>query len=960
MLIHLKWDYWSNKNSRHFFTNTSHCRILTRDQQNMRLLDLKKMLWPRKLSKQLILVNALMYSITFIGFASYSAQQQNIDKSKANAWQMHQVAEDIAELSSSFLLNNKILALKNHLLSLRFTANIESITIRAAASNQLITLNRKSKSKFEANIIGSNSELAAVEGSNTKNPTLQVRKAIFIDHNNNNVPVGWVEVNYNPHSINAARTKMLKNSLAIALLAILFSLLILRLLLLRPMRALKKAADFAEWLDLAQGGQVEVDHSSQEIELLGLSLNRTAKKIHLHEESQNTANTLIDAIREIQTQYISDVHSPRLYTNLLSKIVHLTGSEIGFIGELMHSDDNKPYLKIYAISNTKPGGKYEQFMNKHAPDNMEFHNIQNLFGTVLQTKKPTIANDPLNDPRRGGLPDGHPVLKSFLGLPIFYAGELVGMAGVANKIKDYDQGVVAYVQPLLSTIGHIINSAKIEQKKASAQEELRESTMRFASILSSVADGVMTFDSNGVVDTINPAVVKIFGYQNDEAVGKDINYFIPGLYNQNLEKLSNLSMLENSDSADASWNTLGRRKDSSIFPVEINVNNYVLSGIKKYTLTLRDNTKRVKHEEQLQHSAENFEEGQHIAHLGTWEYIPKTKTMNCSAETLEIFHLDANLREDVYQTITERVHPEDRTIITRALTSINKAQESFSTEFRILIEENLELYISCKGTIHFNENSAEYYVVGTVQDITTQKMATVAKDEIMTTMLNEFRGPLTTIRASLNLVKKKTNLKVPKYAISNIDNAFNNACKLSLLINNFTEFEHIETGRFKINTGLMDLVNILQKAIHASRSLAEAGGIKFNFEPHAENIWLDADAERLIQVISNILSRLVTSTKSGAEIGIFILRFETMARIEIASHGGHIPQTPPKKAMEKFSPIERRSQNRVTGEDIELTISRTIIEKHGGTLSIESTQAGGIRYYIDLPVPVEKSAASNL
>jgi PAS domain S-box-containing protein len=123
--------------------------------------------------------------------------------------------------------------------------------------------------------------------------------------------------------------------------------------------------------------------------------------------------------------------------------------------------------------------------------------------------------------------------------------------------------------------------------------------MRFASILSTVADGVMTFDSDGVVDTINPAVVKIFDYQYDDVIGKDINLFIPGLYNRSSEYFFNLSMFGNKEVADATWNTQGRRKDGSTFPIEINVNKYILSGSKKYTLTLRDNTKRKKFEARI-------------------------------------------------------------------------------------------------------------------------------------------------------------------------------------------------------------------------------------------------------------------------------------------------------------------------------------------------------------------------
>ena len=75
-------------------------------------------------------------------------------------------------------------------------------------------------------------------------------------------------------------------------------------------------------------------------------------------------------------------------------------------------------------------GKYYE---DNASDGLEFKNLKTLFGKVLTSGEAVIANSPGSDPRRGGLPLGHPALDAFLGVPLYTAGRMIGMAGVANR-----------------------------------------------------------------------------------------------------------------------------------------------------------------------------------------------------------------------------------------------------------------------------------------------------------------------------------------------------------------------------------------------------------------------------------------------------------------------------------------------------------------------------------------------
>eukprot|EP00820_Chromera_velia_P022141 Cvel_30676.t1-p1 / transcript=Cvel_30676.t1 / gene=Cvel_30676 / organism=Chromera_velia_CCMP2878 / gene_product=Hybrid signal transduction histidine kinase K, putative / transcript_product=Hybrid signal transduction histidine kinase K, putative / location=Cvel_scaffold4417:5452-9804(+) / protein_length=482 / sequence_SO=supercontig / SO=protein_coding / is_pseudo=false len=88
----------------------------------------------------------------------------------------------------------------------------------------------------------------------------------------------------------------------------------------------------------------------------------------------------------------------------------------------------------------------------------EFRNLNTLFGLVITTEDFVISNDPSSDTRRGAtlkIPPGHPDLKAFLGMPIFFGKEMIGLAGIAHRPGGYDQSIIEALQPMLSTCAQI-------------------------------------------------------------------------------------------------------------------------------------------------------------------------------------------------------------------------------------------------------------------------------------------------------------------------------------------------------------------------------------------------------------------------------------------------------------------------------------------------------------------------
>ncbi len=171
---------------------------------------------------------------------------------------------------------------------------------------------------------------------------------------------------------------------------------------------------------------------------------------------------LLAALSEAQAAFIATCDIKTISETLLAVLLRTTGSEYGFIGDVLLRSDGKPYLKTHAITNIAWNAETRKFYDDNAPKGMEFSNLKTLFGVAMTSGEPVIANDPANDRRRGGLPSGHPPLNAFLGVPIKAAGGVVGMVGIANRQGGYDSALVEDFSSFFTAIGTLILAYRAE------------------------------------------------------------------------------------------------------------------------------------------------------------------------------------------------------------------------------------------------------------------------------------------------------------------------------------------------------------------------------------------------------------------------------------------------------------------------------------------------------------------
>ena len=231
------------------------------------------------------------------------------------------------------------------------------------------------------------------------------------------------------------------------------------------------------------------------------------------EEKINRQKLIQEGTKKIFQEALSTRTQEALGELCLSVAEELTQSKFGFIGEI-----NKNKLEDIAIDN--PGCDYSNtvaLQGHHGlPDNL-FHG---LYGKVLREGKSFFTNNPANHPERIGIPEGHPPLTAFLGVPLTSGGKTIGVITVVNREGGYSQNELESLEALAPAIVEAFFRKR-------AEDALKQSEQRYRTLVNTSTDGIIVYKEGRFIFA-NPAALKLFGVPTfDELKNRSIFDFIP-------------------------------------------------------------------------------------------------------------------------------------------------------------------------------------------------------------------------------------------------------------------------------------------------------------------------------------------------------------------------------------------------------------------------------------------------
>ncbi len=186
-----------------------------------------------------------------------------------------------------------------------------------------------------------------------------------------------------------------------------------------------------------------------------------------------SGSPLDNAIKRAQTVFLTSDDVELAFNYVLQDLLELTHSRYGLIGEVKKDEEGARFIQIKSITNLSWNEASEALYQKMKGEGMFFRNQNNILGTPLKTGKIVVANDFENDNRKLNPPEGHPHLENYMGIPVFVADQLVALVGLANKDGGFKKSMSEEIQPLLNTVGNLIERTQLIQKNEEQKELLR-------------------------------------------------------------------------------------------------------------------------------------------------------------------------------------------------------------------------------------------------------------------------------------------------------------------------------------------------------------------------------------------------------------------------------------------------------------------------------------------------------
>ena len=223
------------------------------------------------------------------------------------------------------------------------------------------------------------------------------------------------------------------------------------------------------------------------------------------------------------------------------------------------------------------------------------------------------------------------------------------------------------------------------------------------------------------------------------------------------------------------------------------------------------------------------------------------------------------------------------------------------------------------------------------------------KDEFLAMLAHELRNPLAPIYNSLELLRmlcpKQPDLEMARDVIDR------QVQQMKRLIDDLLDVSRISRGKLELRRERVNLAAVVSYAIEASRPAIENGSHELTVKLPPDPIPLDADMTRLCQALVNLLNNAAKYTNPGGRIELIADREGDQVTIQVKDNGIGIPVDMLPRVFEMFTQVDSTLDRSQGGLGIGLTLARTLISLHGGTIEARSSGCGsGSEFIVRLPI----------
>ncbi|MBQ5947050.1 ATP-binding protein [Massilia sp. ST3] len=226
------------------------------------------------------------------------------------------------------------------------------------------------------------------------------------------------------------------------------------------------------------------------------------------------------------------------------------------------------------------------------------------------------------------------------------------------------------------------------------------------------------------------------------------------------------------------------------------------------------------------------------------------------------------------------------------------------------------------------------------------------KDEFLATLAHELRNPLAPIRTGLDILRIRSgDAQATQRATDIMERQLRQMVRL---VDDLLDVSRINTGKFTIKMGRVELKAVVNDALEVVRSYIELHGHELVLDLPDRPVFLHGDATRLAQVLSNLLNNAAKYTNRGGRVELKGWVEDKTLVLEVADTGIGLAPDMLDSVFEMFVQVDSTLERSNAGLGVGLSLARKLVELHGGSISAHSEGLGhGSRFVVRLPIVVD-------
>ena len=519
----------------------------------------------------------------------------------------------------------------------------------------------------------------------------------------------------------------------------------------------------------------------------------------------------------------------------------------------------------------------------------------------------------------------------------------------------------------VSWIGRDITARREAERRAG------ESDAYLRGIFNAALDGIITIDEKGIIESANIACTRVFGYDHAEMIGQNVKILMPEPYAADHDQyLCNYMTTGKAKIIGIGREVMGRKKDGSIFPLDLSVNEMQTGRGRRFIGVVRDITLRQEAESKLRASEERLNRSHIFANIGTWDLNIKTGDLYWSEQIGPLFGYPAGEMETSHDNFLNVVHPDDRHLVADAVAACVERNAEYNIEHRIVWPDGTVRWVHEKGDVARDNKGRPAHMLGIIQDITPRKMAedgmrtameeadkaNRAKSEFLSSMSHELRTPLNAILGFGQLLQYNPKEPLTEMQQSCVAHILMGGEHLLKLINEVLDLAKIESGRVPLSIEDVPLASLFKEVRPLIEPLAAKVNIALEMPVPAADMMVRADYTRTKQALINLMSNAI---KYNFEGGRVVVRAERvpggLIHINVTDTGAGIPAD---KQAELFKPFSRLGAEvtEIEGTGIGLALTKKLVEMMDGRVGVASEIGVGSTFWFELPAVGGKAVAA--